>query len=116
MFRHTLVSALAATWLLSVAAWAQSAAPPSAASGPPGTTSDDASQDLPQKIRDKLTADGFKDVKVTPSSFVVSAKDKDGHPVTMLIGPTGMTVISTPNAGSPSTAKSHDSQQEVFQE
>jgi hypothetical protein len=34
----------------------------------------------------------------------------------MLIGPTGITVISTPNAGSPSTAKSHDSQQEIFQE
>lgn len=115
MFRHAFISALAAASLPPVVAWAQSTSP-STTANPPATTSDDASQDLPQKIREKLTADGFKDVKVKPSSFVVSAKDKDGHPVTMLIGPTGMTVISTPDAGNPSTAKSHRSPQEIFQE
>jgi len=115
MFRHILIPALAAASLLPIGAAAQPG-PPGTPSGPAATTNDDAGQNLPQKIRDKLTAEGFKDVKVTPSSFVVSAKDKDGHPVTMLIGPTGMTVITNPTAGSPSTAQSHDGQQEIFHE
>jgi hypothetical protein len=114
MFRHTLVSALTAASLLPVAASAQSTAP-SSSSAPPAAK-DDSGQELPQKIREKLTEDGFSDVTVKPSSFVVTAKDKDGRPVTMLIGPTGMTVISRPHAGPPSTAESRDGEPEIYQE
>ena len=55
-------------------------------------------QAMPQKIRDKLTAQGFKDVKVTPGSFVVSARDQDGQRVVILIGPTETTMMKLPDA------------------
>jgi hypothetical protein len=51
-------------------------------------------QNLPQELKQKLTAQGFTDVKVVPDSFLVSAKDKQGHPVTMLIGPNSLTVFT----------------------
>jgi hypothetical protein len=41
-----------------------------------------------------LTDQGFSDVKVVPDSFLVSAKDKQGYPVTMLIGPNSLTVFT----------------------
>ncbi len=36
---------------------------------------------------------GYTDVKITPASFVAQAKDKQGHPVTMLISPDAVTTI-----------------------
>jgi hypothetical protein len=114
MFRSILVPALASVALVTAAAWAQS--PPSAsASGAPETKGDDA-RNLPQKIRDKLTADGFKDVEVVPNSFIVSAKDKNDNPIMMLIGPNGMTMIKKPKAGNPSTAEHKDSKDQTIQE
>jgi len=93
--------ALAAVALMTSPAWAQSTAP-----------SDD-NQDLPQKIREKLTAEGFKDVHVAAGSYVVSAKDKDGNQVMMLIGPTSMSVMKMPD---PSTAQSQDDKDEIIQQ
>jgi hypothetical protein len=58
---------------------------------------DDINQILPQQIRDKLTAQGFKDVTVTPGSYVVSAKDKEGAEVVMVIEPHQTTVMKTPS-------------------
>ena len=48
---------------------------------------------LPQEIKQELKSDGFTDVKVMPGSFVVSAKDKRGNPVTMFIGPHSYTMV-----------------------
>jgi hypothetical protein len=67
------------------AAWAQA------------TTDEDTSQNMPRKIREKLTAEGFKDVKVAPGSFVVSATDKEGHQVVMVIGPRQMMMMQVPD-------------------
>lgn len=43
---------------------------------------------LPQEISQKLKDEGFTDVKVVPGSFLVSAKDKAGDPVSMITGRT----------------------------
>src|SRR3569833_3808112 len=50
-------------------------------------------QNLPAQIRSKLEQDGFTDVNVVPGSFLVSAKDKGGDPVTMIIGPNSMMML-----------------------
>ena len=81
MFRRMILPALATAALLSGAAWAQ-------------TKDDDSSQTVMQRIHDELTAQGFKDVKVVPSAFIVSGKNKDGTPVMMLIGPNSMTMLT----------------------
>ena len=54
----------------------------------------DNAQDLPKKIQEKLTEQGFKDVKVVPGSYLVSATDKNGNPIMMMIGPDSMTMIT----------------------
>jgi hypothetical protein len=44
----------------------------------------DAIQSLQQTIRAQLAAAGFTDVKMLPTSFLISAKDRDGHVITMM--------------------------------
>lgn len=61
-------------------------------------------QNLPQQIRAKLKDDGFTDVKVVPGSFIVSAKDKRGEPVTMMIGPNSMMMVTQVTNGNSSSA------------
>lgn len=114
MFRSILIPALASVAFVAGAAWAQS--PPAAAA--PGTSAakGDDSRNLPQKIHDKLTADGFKDVEVVANSFIVNAKDKNDNPVMMLIGPNGMTMIKKPKAGDPSTAEHKGGKDQIIQE
>ena len=75
-------------------------------------------QNMPEQIRQKLSEQGFKDIKVVPGSFIVSARDKDGNPVMMLIGPGQMTVLSgKPDEGSdPSIAQSPDPKGEIYKE
>ena len=51
----------------------------------------------PQKLREKLAADGYSDVKIAPGSYIVSAKDKDGNKVVMMIGPHSMTMMKVPD-------------------
>jgi Peptidase propeptide and YPEB domain len=64
---------------------------------------EDPNQSVPQKIRERLTAEGYQDVQVAAGSYVVSAKDKGGHRVMMVIGPTSTTVVKIPD--DPSTAQ-----------
>ncbi len=104
MFRSILFSALVTATLLPAGAWAQSP-PANQASGAPPIT-DDESQNLSQKIRDRLQSEGFKDVVVRPSSFVVRARDQNDKPVMMLIGPEGMTMITKPPTGNSPTGNS----------
>lgn len=120
MFRSILLPALAAGALVSAPAWAQSAAPSTSprATGPgsTGTKDDGAARSLPQKIRDKLQSEGFKDVEVVPNSFIVRARDKDDNPIMMLIGPNGTTMITQPKSGHPSTAEHKDGKGQIIQE
>lgn len=100
MFRRLVVPACASLALLSGAAQAQAPTQNGAqddnAQNNKGM-SDEAIQHGPQKLREKLAADGYTDVKIAPGSYVVSAKDKDGNNVVMMIGPNSMTVMKAPN-------------------
>ena len=65
-----------------------------------------ATQQIPQEIQQKLTEEGFKNVEVIPHSFLVSAQDKNGNPVTMLIGPHSLTILTgIPQSGSTTGSK-----------
>ncbi len=68
-------------------------------------------QNVPQEIKQKLSQDGFTNVQVVPGSYLVSAKDKNGDPVMMVIGPHSMTIMSEiPNSsGSATTGSSSGS-------
>src|SRR5690242_19589073 len=88
---RTILAAGAAVAFVSSTGWAQQ------------PKDGDPSQTVPQKIREKLTADGYQDIKVAPGSYLVSARDKDGNRVMMMIGPTSMTVMKVPD--NPSTAQ-----------
>jgi hypothetical protein len=93
---------------LSQAALAQTSTQQNQRSGAAENTQ--APENLPQELRQKLTSSGFTDVKVVPSSFVVSAKDKDGRPVMMRITPTSMTVLTElPVSNTPTTGAGSDS-------
>src|SRR3569623_424956 len=82
---------------------------------PAATSNAQPAQNLPAQIRSKLEQDGFTDVNVVPGSFLVSAKDKGGDPVTMIIGPNSMmmltqvpTASSTTGSGVKSDSSSSD--------
>lgn len=73
------------------------------------TAQNESSRSLPQQIRDKLKSQGYSDVKIVPGSYIVGAKDKDGDPVTMVIGPHSTAVFTTVSADSASTTGSGQS-------
>jgi hypothetical protein len=52
-------------------------------------------QSLPQQIEQKLERQGFTAVEVVPGSYLVSAKDQEGDPVMMVIGPHSMSIFTT---------------------
>jgi hypothetical protein len=60
-------------------------------------------QNLPQQLRKELTDAGFTDVKVVPSSFLVTAKSKDGQEVMIRISPGSMTMVTEVPADMTST-------------
>jgi hypothetical protein len=94
---------------LSQAALAQSTAQqnqPSTSTQPnqPSTAENaQAPQNLPQSLRQRLTSAGFSDVNIVPSSFVITARDKNGRPVMMRITPNSMTFLTEIPADSSST-------------
>src|SRR5690348_9434245 len=77
----------------------------------PSSTSNQATQNLPQELKQKLQQQGFSDVKIVPGSFIVSAKDKSGDPVSMVIGPHSMTMFTFANDGTGSTTGSGSTSQ-----
>ena len=119
MLRRLIIPACASLALLSGTAWAQSSSSnnDSQKNDPGAATLDDETiQHGPQKLREKLTADGYTEVKIAPGSYVVSAKDKDGNRVMMMIGPTSMTMMKMPDQ-SPSQAQVPDSSKdEIIQQ
>ena len=54
-------------------------------------------------LKNDLSQAGFTDIQVMPSSFLVRAKDKAGHPVMMVINPDSVTEIAT--VGKPAASK-----------
>ena len=104
--RLTLLTAAAASALLlsHAGVMAQTKTPntqPSSAPSIDETQSPNASThvSLRAQVRDMLQKEGFTDVRVVPSSFMVRAKDKDGNPVVMSISPDSFTELS--EVGSP---------------
>src|SRR3569832_57712 len=91
MFARLLVSMTVASFLAVPALAADTSAN---SLSPAGTSNAQPTQNLPAQIRSKLEQDGFTDVNVVPGSFLVSAKDKGGDPVTMIIGPNSMMMLT----------------------
>ena len=114
MVRRLIIPACASLALLSGAAWAQS---PAQANDPGAVAKDDeAVQHGPQKLREKLAVDGYTDIKIAPGSYVVSARDKDGNRVMMMIGPTSLTMMKVPDEN-PSQAQVPDTgKDEIIQQ
>jgi hypothetical protein len=52
-----------------------------------------------QKLRQDLQSAGFTDVNIVAQSFVVQARSRDGHPVVMTIGPSGMSLFEAMSVG-----------------
>src|ERR1700759_4582164 len=86
------------------------------AHGPAFAQAPDPAEDVTKKLHDDLTARGFTDVKVMPQAFLISAKDKDGNPLLMLVGPNSMTVLSGSPPGDPNTAQSKDDKDKLIQQ
>jgi hypothetical protein len=98
MVRRLIVPACASLALLSGAALAQAPTQNGAQDDQNNKgMSDQEMEHGPQKLREKLAADGFSDVKIAPGSYIVSAKDKDGNKVVMMIGPHSMTMMKVPD-------------------
>jgi hypothetical protein len=89
------------------------ASPSFAKTDPAATLSEDSTQSMPDKIREKLSEDGYKDITVMPTSYAVSATDKDGKPVLLLIGPSSATVLKE---AAPNTAESPPGKNERVQQ
>ncbi|MFZ0767171.1 PRC-barrel domain-containing protein [Bradyrhizobium sp.] len=94
----------AALMVLSQAAMAQS---PNTATQPNATQNQTSSsptaqpQHLRSNLRNALEKAGYKDIRVAPTSFMVRARDTDGNPVVMAIGPDSFTeVADVTNGGS----------------
>ncbi len=51
-------------------------------------------QQIQAKIRQNLQEAGFTDIRMMPSSFMVRAKDKDGHQVMMVINPDSIEAVT----------------------
>jgi len=110
-----LLTAAAFTAIMLCAAQAQSSSSStpsnsSAAQSPASTPSSQQSvQTVPREIRQKLSEDGYSNIQIVPGSFLVSAKDKRGDPVTMVIGPNSMMMFTqVPNSTNRGTTGSNN--------
>ena len=95
--RLSLLTAGAALLLCQSAAIAQTKTTPSAndsTAAPAANATTNAPTSLRSHLGDSLQKAGFSDIKVVPSSFVISAKDKDGNPVFMTVTPDSFTEVS----------------------
>ncbi|MGJ0510683.1 MAG: hypothetical protein ACR652_26870 [Methylocystis sp.] len=100
MFR---IAAFVATVMLCGSAFAQTNTGPSSNMPSQGNTGA-TQQPLPMRIQKKLKDQGFTDIKVVPEGFIVTAKDRDGDPVTMVIGPNSVAMFTVGSAGDKSSA------------
>ena len=110
MARLFITSALA---MLALAGVASAFAKPSDA---PATTESNDNAALTEQIRARLTADGYKDITILPTTFAVSATDKSGKPVLLLIGPQSSTILQGRENPDPSAAESPDGNKKEMQQ
>ncbi len=82
----------------------------------PATTESSDSAAMTEKIRAKLTEDGYKDITILPTTYAVSATDKTGKPVLLLIGPQSLTILQGTENPDPSTAESPDGDKKEMQQ
>ena len=80
----------------------------------PAESNDNAA--LTEQIRARLIADGYKDITILPTTYAVSATDKTGKPVLLLIGPQSSTVLEGTDSPNPSTAQSPDGDKKEMQQ
>lgn len=61
-----------------------------------------------EQVKDNLQKAGFQDVTVTPASFMVHAKNKNGQPVAMVVTPDSVTMVTevAPNNGTSESGNS----------
>jgi hypothetical protein len=60
---------------------------------------------LGSQMRDTLQKAGFTNIRVAPSSFVISAVDKEGNPVVMTVTPDSFTEVTEENRKGPKSAR-----------
>lgn len=106
MLPRLLASAVLSIALMQGAAFAQSKSTASGSSQQSAANQN--AQSLPQELKQKLQNQGFTDVRVVPGSYIVSAKDKDGDPITAIIGPHSMTIFSMQTASGTTGSSSSD--------
>ncbi|MBS0525189.1 MAG: hypothetical protein JSS04_16295 [Proteobacteria bacterium] len=110
MVRLFITSALA---MLVVAGAAPSIARTSDA---PATAESGDNVAMTEKIRARLTEDGYKDITIVPTTYAVSATDKTGKPVLLLIGPQSSTILEDTENPDSSTAESPDGDKNEMQQ
>lgn len=67
------------------------------------TASSQTQQDIPQQLKSQLKDEGYTNIKIVPGSFLVSAKNKNGNPVQMVVGPHSITMLTMQKSGLSST-------------
>ena len=80
----------------------------------PATIESNDNAALTEQIRARLAEDGYKDITILPTTYAVSATDKTGKPVLLLIGPGSSTVL--PGNDNPSQAESPDGDKKEMQQ
>lgn len=95
--KRTVLIGVATAAALSTAAFAQTNATSAPGATAPAKTMQEGARapSLRQEVLDNLHQAGFRDILVKADSFVVQAKDKDGHDVTMVMGPDSFTEVMT---------------------
>jgi len=80
-------------------------------SNPPAAQQHQTTQDpaqLRQSIQHDLEQAGYTNIQIAPEAFLVRAKDKQGHPVTMMIEPGVVTAVTNlGSSGAPGTTTPH---------
>jgi hypothetical protein len=64
------------------------------AAGSSSATASSAHGSIRSQLQTMLQNQGFSDVRVIPSSFLVRAKDKDGNPILMSVSPDAITEVA----------------------
>ncbi|HEY4170091.1 MAG TPA: hypothetical protein VGM96_25080 [Reyranella sp.] len=82
----------------------------------PATTEGNDTAGVTDQIRARLIADGYKDITILPTTYAVSATDKAGKPVLLLIGPQSSTVLEGTGGPDPSAARSPDGDKKEMQQ
>jgi hypothetical protein len=91
--------------VLAIPASAQNVAPTQNANKPAAPVQNQASPQNPstesivQGIRSDLAQAGFTDIELIPRSFLVRAKDQDGNPTVLVVGPDSISAVTEDPSG-----------------